>query len=260
LACLVRRNVEKIKEGGKMHRSVKWGLLFLLVPVSFCLSQPKFTFGPYVGYSTPLGDYSGSTIEYYSGLRYGLSGSVNFGAVFKLKFPRINARASLFYSSLDNSGNSEPGKNDLINVKHNLFMIGLGPEFMFSFAGSRAKPFINVDLLFTTFSGETTFNNVSRVPTGTFAMSSATRTGLGFGGGVNFELSPKYSLEFLLRFNLHNLFGKTFTSGADNRLTSYIALNDDRDPLYDPDDEKHPIGTNRSISSLQINFGFLFDL
>ena len=232
-------------------------LLFVTFTLSF--SQIKFSAGPYFGFTEPLGDYSGTTVDYYTGTKYGLGGGINFGAVFKVKFSRLNARASLFYTSLDNSGNSLPGRSDVVNVKQNLFMIGIGPEFMFTFPGSRAKPYLNVDLLFTSFSGEVTFHDVQRVPTGTFSMSSATRTGLGLGAGVNIELTSKYSFDVMFRYNFHNLLGKSYTSGVDNRLTSYISLNDDRDPLYDPEDDKHPISSSRSINSIQIDFGFIFD-
>jgi len=233
-------------------------VLFLLISFNLLFSQIKFSAGPTIGYSAPTGDYTGTTIDYYNGTRYGLGGGFNFGGIFKLKFSSVNLKLSVIYSSLSNSGNSEPGQGS-VDIKHNHLTIGAGPELAFNIPGSPVKPYIGIDLLITSISGETTFLGVSRVPSGTFSVSTTSRTGLGFGAGIIYGLSKKYSIDFGLRYNLHNLMGKSFT-GGDERIYSYTSLNDDRDPLYpDEDLKKHPIGDSRSISTFQINFAFLFD-
>jgi outer membrane autotransporter protein len=237
-------------------------LFVLILSISFnpLFSQVKFSAGPTLGYTAPTGDYSGTTIDYYAGTRYGLSGGINFGAIFKAKFSSISGKVSVIYSSLSNTGNSEPGQGT-VEVRHNLLTIGLGPEFSFSLTGSQIKPYVGADLLFTSISGETTFLGVSRVPSGTFSMSSSTRTGLGFGAGVLLGLGKNYSLDIGFRYNLHNLMGKSFTPYGENdsRLFAYTSLNDDRDPIYPDEINDHPIGNSRSISSIMINLAFLFD-
>jgi len=233
-------------------------LFFSVFTLNILYSQVKFSAGPVIGYTSPTGDYSGTTIDYYNGTRYGLSGGLHFGGYFKLKLPVLNIRFSLLYASTSNSGNSEPGKGS-VDIKHNMLIFGAGPEFNFNIPGSPVKPYVGVNLLFTSISGETTFLGVERVPSGTFSMSSTTRTGLGFDAGINFGIGTKYSLDFSLNYNLNNLLGKSFT-GGDDRIFSYTSLNDDRDPLYpDNDLKKHFIGNSRSISTLQLNFAFLFD-
>lgn len=228
-------------------------ILILLLQLSVS-SQVRFAVGPSIGLTLPTGDYSGTTLEYYNGTKYGLGSAVNFGGVFKARLSALTIKAELNYTSLKNSGNSEPGKG-FVEVKQNIFIIGAGPEFSFKITGSSVTPYAGIELLLTSFSGETTFQGVSKVPSGTYSMSSATRTGLGLGAGVEFSFGKNYTLDLGLKYNLLNLMGKTFSGGSD-RLNSYIALNDERDPLY-PDD-KHPIGSNRSISVIQFNLAFLF--
>lgn len=233
--------------------------LFLIIFFETSYSQVKFSAGPTVGLTAPMGDYGGTTIDYYYGSKYGLGSGINLGAIFKAKFSSVSARVSAIYSSHSNTGNSEPGKG-YVETKQSLFIIGLGPEFAFSIQGSPIKPYVGVDLLITNFSGETTFRGVARVPSdGTYSMSSATRTGIGFGAGIDYGLGKKYSLEFGIRYNLHNVFSKSFV-GGDKRIFSYTSLNDDKDPLY-PDDElkEHFIGSTRSITTFQFNLAFLFD-
>ncbi|HEY3252171.1 MAG TPA: outer membrane beta-barrel protein [Ignavibacteria bacterium] len=229
-------------------------VLLILSLHAFSVSQVKFSAGPTVGMTLPSGDYSGTTIDYYNGTKYGLGSGVNFGAVLKAGFSVVTIKASLNFSSLSNSGNSEPGQGS-VNVKQKLFMIGIGPEFGFSLKGSPVKPYAGIDLLFTSFSGETSFQGVSKVPSGTYSMSSSSRTGIGFGIGAEFSVAKKYALDLNIKYNMLNLMGKDFTGGPD-RINSYLALNDEKDPLY-PDD-KHPIGSSRSISVIQFNLAFLF--
>jgi opacity protein-like surface antigen len=232
-------------------------LFLLLVSMNLLYSQVKFSAGPEVGYTGPTGDLSGTTLDYYAGTKYGLNGGVNFGAIFKVKFTVVNLKLTLNYTSMSNSGNSEPGKGS-VDIKNNMLVIGAGPEFAFNIPGSPIKPYVGVDLLFTSFSGETSFLGVAKVDSKTYSLNSATRTGLGIGGGVNFGLGKKYSLDLGLRLNFHNLMGKSY-SGGDARYFSYTSLNDDKDPLFDGENDKHPIGNSRSISSIQINLAFLFD-
>jgi opacity protein-like surface antigen len=233
-------------------------LFLLLIPLNLLYSQVKFSAGPEVGYTGPTGDLSGTTMDYYNGTKYGMTGGINLGAIFKVKLTALNLKFGFNYTSMSNSGNAEPTKG-YIDLKNSILIISAGPEYAFNIPGSPVKPYIGVDLLFTSFSSDMTFtDDVRKVPNGTYSMSSATRTGLGIGGGVNFGLSKKYSLDLGLRLNFHNLMGKSF-SGGDNRIYSYTSLNDDKDPLFDGESDKHPIGNSRSISSIQINLAFLFD-
>ncbi len=232
-------------------------MLAVCLPVN---SQIKFSAGPTLGVTMPQGDYSGSSTDYYAGLKYGLGTGINFGAVFKAKLPIINIKAGFTYSMLSNSGLADadnPGSS--VEVKHRLFTISIGPEFYFSIPASPIKPYAGVDLLLTSFSGESKFQGLSRVPTGTYSMSSASRTGIGLGAGAEFGIGKTMSLDFSIKYNMINLFSKSYEGGYDaNRIDSYIFLNDAKDPRYPDEDKKHPISSDRSISTLMINVGILF--
>jgi outer membrane protein W len=222
----------------------------------------KFAVGPTVGLTVPAGDYAGETYEYYVGTKYGLGTGFNVGAVLKARLLVLNIRAGLTYTSLSNTGIAEldePGT--YVEVKQNLVTIFAGPEYHFQIPASPVKPYIGADLLFTSFSGHTTFNEpVDRVPTGTYNMSTATRIGIGLGAGVEFGLGKTYALDFSIKYNLLNLIGKNYDVIVTDpaRLHAYINLNDDRDPLSL--DNNHPIVNSRSISTLQFNLAFLFGL
>lgn len=239
-------------------------ILFSFVLADSALCQlVKFKLGPSIGLTLPTADYSGTTIDYYYGTRYGLSQGFSFGGLLKAGIGRISIRASGIYSQLSNSGNSEPGKG-FVEVKHGLFTISVGPEFGFGIPMSPVKPYAGIDFLFTSMSGTTTFRGVSKVPSDvTFSMQSTSRIGLGFGGGVEIGLGlgGKYALDLNFRYNLINLMGKKFEDinpGDDKRLDSYLSLNDERDPLLNPDKDKHFIANARSISTIQFNVSFLF--
>jgi opacity protein-like surface antigen len=237
---------------------------FAILLLSFCSarSQVGFSIGPSAGLTVPTGDYSGTTIEYYEGVKYGLSSGVNVGALAKIKFPIARIRLAGNFSFLSNSGNSEPGKpNSFVEVKHTAFMLSAGPEFGFGIPLSPIKPFAGADLLFTTFSGETTFRGVSRIPSdGSYSMSSATRVGIGLGAGVEISLG-KHAVDVEIRYNFLNLIGKKFEELPSNeRIDSYRNLNDEQDPNFAVDPNKHPISNSRSISTFQLNVAFLFGL
>jgi len=138
-------------------------------------------------------------------------------------------------------------------------MIGVGPEFEFGTHASRITPYIGVELLLTSFGGEVTFQGVSRVPSGTYSMSTTTRTGLAVDIGAEFGLGTKNALDINLQYSFLNLLGKSINTG-DSRLTSYTSLNDANDPLFATDPDHHPISGSRMITTLQLSLGFLFGL
>ena len=225
-------------------------------------SQVKIWLGPEVGLTVPTGDYGGTTVDFYNGAKYGLGTGVNFGALAKFKLTVLTIRGGINYSAHNNSGNSDPeNPNSFIEVKQNMLTIFAGPEFSFKIPSSPVLPYLGADLLFTSLSGETTFQGVARVPSGTFSMSGASRLGLGIGGGVEFHFGKKYALDLGLRYNFINLIGKKFEElPSDARVDSYTNLNDDQDPNYAVDPNDHPISNSRSISTFQVNLAFLFGL
>lgn len=231
-------------------------LILTLSSIPYAFSQISFSIGPTAGYFGPSGDYSGNAIDYYNGTKYGLKGGMSFGAMARIKILMLSGKASVSYSSLSNSGTTGNGGN--IDLSQSIVTIGIGPELNLGIPLIPVRPYLGIDLLFTNFSGEVTFRNVPDIPDGTYKMSSASRTGLGLGAGVNLGISKKLSIDLNLRYNFHNLFGKDFTLGT-TRTNSYMSLNDASDPNNSADPLNHPISGNRSIQSIQLNVGILFD-
>jgi len=228
--------------------------------------------GPTVGITAPTGDYSGTTMEYYSGTKYGLSTGFNIGALLKSNIGPFILRGSANYSFLNNSGSAEPN-DGFIEHKSNIFTLSAGPEFVLTSVPTSIKPYLGADILLSFISGRSTFSSVDFVPDGTFDMQSAARLGLGFGAGFEYSLgagnildiSIRYGniLDISIRYNLVNLIGKEFndvTPSENRRLDSYLSLNDDRDPVNPNDINRHPIGSSRSISTFQFNISYLFGL
>ena len=66
-------------------------------------------------------------------------------------------------------------------------------------------------------------------------------------------------LDLSLRYNLINLFGKDYvTTNNPDRIVAYSNLNDAKDPNYKAGDDKHPIGNDRSIATIQVQVAILF--
>jgi len=229
--------------------------LFLITSVS--KSQVGFSIGPNFGYVSPAGDLSGGINDFYTGTKYGLGSGVNIGACVKVNLLFISGRADVNYCWLKNSGNLT-SSNGSAETKQNIFTFGIGPEYSITIPMSPVKPYASIEILFSTFSGESTFHGASGVQSSTISLSSATRTGLGLIAGAEFKLAV-FSLDLNIRYNIHNLLGKTFSTYNNNdRSNSYSALNDDKDPNYDGNN--HPVGSSRTISTLEINLGILFGL
>ncbi len=240
-----------------MRKLILFSIIIALVSGNNTSSQIKFSIGPTIGYTGPMGDFGGTTIDYYNGTKYGLNGGVNFGAQAKLKLLILNIKGSAAYTSLSNSGNSEPGQGS-VETNMKLLTFGLGTEFHLPIPLVPVNPYIGLELLFTNFNGETVFNGVARVPSGTYSMTSTSRTGLGVGAGVEISFGKKSSLDIGVKYNMYNLIGRSF-SGGDNRIDTYTSLNDAADPLYSTDHDKHPVSSSRLISAFQFNLSYLFD-
>lgn len=89
-------------------------------------------------------------------------------------------------------------------------------------------------------------------------MQTASRTGLGIAGGVEIKLLST-TIDLSLRYNMINLFSKSFEGANNNdRNESYKYLNDAKDPNYGNELKKHPIGTDRTIATLNFQLGVLF--
>jgi opacity protein-like surface antigen len=235
--------------------------IFLFLFQSIANAQLKILLGPSLGWTAPTVDYSGETTDYYAGTKYALGSGINFGAMGKLNLGPINFNLSVLYSPLSGSGAADAAyPNSSVEIKQNLFTIGVGTQFGFNVPMSPIKPYIGFDLLFTTISGSTKFQGLTSVPSSTIDLETASRTGLGFAAGMEIKLMST-ALDLSIRYNLINLFNKKYDGPSiGNRVDAYKYLNDAKDPNYLTDPSKHPVSTDRTIATIQLQLGVLFGL
>ena len=225
-------------------------------------AQLNISLGPSIGLTTSVADFGGNPSDYYAGTKYGLKPSINFGAMGKLGLGPLSFNLSILYSPMSNSGVADPTKpNSNADISMHLLTIGVGSDFGFGVPLSPVRPYIGFDLLFSSIGGSVTFRGIDNVSSSTIDMSSATRTGLGFAAGVQIKLMS-IKLDASLRYNFINLFSKSYEGSATGtRDEAYKFLNDAKDPNYSTaSNDKHPIGSNRSIATFQIQLGVMFGL
>lgn len=226
--------------------------LILIFISSNLYSQVTLQVGGGLGYISPAGDYAGSTIDFYNGTNYGMSSGFNYHAKARVGLLGFNLFGIIEYSTVSGDGESEPGKGEIEN-SHGIFSLKAGPEFNFSVPLSPIGFYLDGFVSVNTFSGTVKFQGVSQVPSGEYDLESATRFGVGAGGGVLLDILPVVTLDFGVHFNLYNVFGQQYTGTTTNpkRLDSYTSLNDDKDPLFGTDEDIYIIENTRAINAWQ---------
>lgn len=225
-------------------------------------SQITVKLGGGLGLFVPAGDFGGSTIDYYHGTGYGLGSGINLQAKAKLGFSALNLVGEIDYASVSNNGSSEPGQG-MVDLSQKILTFKVGPEFHLSLPVAPVSPYIGANLSVNRFSGETTFQGVSKLPSATYTIQDASRLGIGFTAGTEVTISPFVSLDFNISYNLMNVSGSEWQDvnpATNQRLDSYLALNDANDPLYASGDDKHFNTTSRRIHSILFTASVLFGL
>jgi hypothetical protein len=225
----------------------------ILFSLSFNIySQISLQVGGGLGYISPTGDYGGSTIDFYNGTKYGMSSGFNYHAKARVGLLGFNLFGIIEYSTVSGDGESEPGQGEVEN-SHSIFSIKAGPEFNLTPPLSPVGFYIDGFVSVNTFSGTVSFQGVSQVPSGEYDLESATRFGVGAGGGVLLDFIPIVTFDVGVHFNLYNVFGQLYTGTTTNpkRLDAYISLNDDKDPLFGTDDDIYIIENTRAINAWQ---------
>lgn len=227
-----------------------------------CQSQVNLQVGGGIGVAIPSSDFSGSTIEYYSGSRYGLTSGLNLNGKAKIGWAGLNIAGEIDYSSYHNSGSSEPGQGS-VDVSQKVLSLKIGPEFRIGIPDLPVTSYVGGNLAMNRFSGETTFQGVAKVPSAVYSMKGTTRFGLGFAAGSEVSFGPFLALDFNISYNILNVFGTAWEDvnpGINQRIDSYLSLNDAPDPQFAPGDDKHFISHERSIRSIQFTASILFGL
>lgn len=223
--------------------------------------QDNLFIGPIVGLTIPAADYGGNPPDYYTTIKYGQRLGFNFGAAGIFNIHYIALKASVTYSLLGTNGLSDESHGDSFNdVSQRLLTVSLGPQIGINIPRSSFKPHAGVDLLYSLISSSVDFLNTITLsnPTQTIKMNTASRLGIGIAAGTGIKIG-RTNLDFSIRYNMINLFGKKYEASANsNRDDVYRFLNDAKDPNYNPNDPNHPVGNDRSISTIQIQLAILF--
>jgi opacity protein-like surface antigen len=241
-------------------------ILLVILLFMFSLNTAKAQFnifvGPIVGGSISAGDYGGKPPDYYTTVKYGQKGGYIFGAMGTATLKPVDLRVAVTYSIIGTNGLSDETHLDsFVDVTQHLITVSLGTQYGINIPHSLFKPYIGVDLLYSSLSGSADFLNTTTLsnPTQTIKMNAASREGLGFAVGTDFKVNKKITLDFSIRYNMINLFGKKYESPANaNRDNVYSFLNDAKDPNYNPNDPNHPVGNDRNIVAIQIQLAVLF--
>jgi hypothetical protein len=226
------------------------------------MAQVDLKAGAGVGITSAVSDLNGSTMEYYSGTSYGQNSGLNIHGKAKVGLGGLDLVGEIDYSSLGSTGNSEPGQGS-VELTQKILSMKIGPEFHITIPALPIRPYAGVNIAWNRFSGEANFQGVSKVPSATYTVNEATRLGAGFTIGAEVSLGPLLSLDFTTSYNFMNISGSEWLDvnpAVNQRIDSYLALNDSKDPLYIAGDDKHFISQDRSIHSMLFTVSFLFGL
>lgn len=226
----------------------------LLFASSDLYSQVSIQIGGGLGYISPVGDYGGSTVDFYNGTKYGMSSGFNYHAKARVGLLGLNLFGIIEYSTISGEGEGDPTKtNTQVENSHSIFSIKAGPEFNISPPLSPVGFYLDGFVSVNTFSGTVKFQGLQNVNSSGDDIQTTTRFGVGAGGGVLWDILPIVTLDFGVHFNLYNLFGKEYATGNDGpgRIEVYTSLNDEKDPLYETGDINHIVANARAINAWQ---------
>lgn len=218
--------------------------------------------GAGLGIMVPTSDFGGTTVDFYNGQRYGLSTGFTMAGKVRVGFGSVYLVGGVGFSSVTNSGDAEPGRGT-VEISQTILTLSAGPEFHINIPAAPITPYVGATIALHRFSGETKFQGVARVPSATFDVEASSRFGVGFHGGALIEISRLVSLDVGLGYNLMNVGGKSWSDvnpSQDQRLDTYLSLNDEKDPLFRTGSNDHVVGSSRLISSFQILVSVMFGL
>jgi hypothetical protein len=237
---------------------------FLILSLAFLAAAPSraqvtFQLGAGGGVTLPTAEYAGSITDFYDGTKYGFGSGFNLHAKARLGLIGWRFTGEVDYSSLSRKGDIGQGLGNA-DISQKVLAFRVGPEFYLGVPLAPVTPYIGANVALNNLSGQVQFQGVSKVPSGTYDVTSATRIGFGFNGGLLFNLGTFTSLDLGFSYDMLNATGKSWTVGSSSttqRLDSYQALNDAKDPIYRAGDDKHFIGSTRNINEFQVTATFM---
>ncbi|HLP15396.1 MAG TPA: outer membrane beta-barrel protein [Bacteroidota bacterium] len=226
-------------------------------------AQINLQAGGGIGFVVASGDLSGTTVDFYNGTKYGFSNGYTLFARARGGVEVVNIMLEAAYTSFSSHGDTEAGQGSA-SLSQKIITFKAGPEYtLVSLPAAPLKPYLGMNVQLNTFKGESTFNGVSRVPSGTYSIASASRIGIGLEGGLLVSVMPGQQLDINISYNFMNAGSKEFNTVDPNqprRSDSYLSLNDDADPLFRSSDTIHFISDKRSIHTLMFTVSYLFGL
>ena len=231
----------------------------LILCVAIASAQVSFQLGVGGGVRLPISDCGGTTEDFYSGTKYGLSTGYNLQAKARVGLVGFVIVGEIDYGAMSNSGAAVAGQGK-VDISQTLLAFKVGPEYQISIPVAPVTPYLGANLAMNILNGETKLQGITGIPTDTYTMESTSRLGVGLNGGVLLSLGPT-KLDVGVDYSLMNPFSKKFTTiGGAAHEDSYRFLNDDKDPEYAAGSNEHFIANPRSINFLVVTVSVLFGL
>jgi hypothetical protein len=191
-------------------------LAVIFAATSSSFAQPKLLIHVTGGYSLPLGELKGDLADAFATppvvanpKKAYMKTGFNFGADIKYAFDKkgyFRGALGLGYNMFSNSYDLTTPVANTFKVKFNYFGFSIGPEVNFLPKG-KANPFIGVDFTGNFYSGKQTWTTLDSNFTES-TLTTGSRFGLAFGGGLDVKLGKKVGFVVGLKYNLINLIGK----------------------------------------------------
>mgnify|MGYP001202626639 CR=1 FL=1 len=200
-------------------------LIALLVILAACLSlnntttfsQPQIKVHVTGGYNLPLpdlkGEYPADTNSLFQKSGFNAGADVKY---YLGKKRNVGITLSGAYNSFSSGDVSVTGGTVVSKV--NIIAIGLGVEYSFMPKG-KTNPFLGAEFTGNFFGGKTTTTPTTGTETES-TMKSASRFGIGVGGGLDFTFNKSIGAVVGFKYNMANLIGKdSVTSTVTNEYT-----------------------------------------
>lgn len=162
--------------------------MILVLAVYSTSTAQVFRIGPSVGVSTiqNSGIFATEYPDLESDIFYGLKAKLDLPAI------PLNFIGKINYVEFTSD-------NDI--VQSSLLTLGVGAEY--TIIPGYIQPYLAFDLLYSSFS-----NNKIKIEETTFSAEDFSRTGIGIGAGIDFQLLPSIDIDASVKYNFNNMLGK----------------------------------------------------
>ena len=237
-------------------------LFFVLVAGGITPSSAQFgiELGAGGGASLPAADFAGTTRGFYSGTSYGLGPGEGINIRSRFRLLGIPLIGEINYSLIPGEGDAQAGVGS-ISIKDRVFSTKVGPEFTFIPLGLPFHLYLDATVGINDIGGDVSFKGVPGVPDMAYIKNAVARLGVGVSGGAVVPLNERILLDVGLSYNFLNPFLQAWDDvhpSVDQRVDSYLALNDAKDPLYAAGNATHFIGAARRVNLMLVSMDFMF--